>query len=186
VGAEAMMKHDLGMARQLVKDSGYDGYPVVVLQTTDKPFLNAAAVVTRNRLESIGFKVIFSQVDWSSSLIVRARTDAPDKGGWNLLHTWWLAPDLANPAVHPALSGAGSGAWPGWPNVPELEHLIAEWVRATDHGTRKHLAEQIQMLALNEVTYVPWGEWDYPTAFRRSVRDVVQFVSPVFWNVRKA
>jgi CubicO group peptidase (beta-lactamase class C family) len=28
-----------------------------VLQTTDKPFLNAAAVVTRNRLKSIGFKV---------------------------------------------------------------------------------------------------------------------------------
>jgi len=81
-----------------VKESGYEGYPVVVLQTTDKTFLNAAAVVTRNRLESIGFKAIFKQVDWSTSLIVRARTQAPDKGGWNLLHTWWLAPDLANPA----------------------------------------------------------------------------------------
>jgi len=105
MGAEAMMKHDLVTARQLVRESRYDGYPVVVLQITDKPFLNAAAVVTRYRLESIGFKVILRQVDWSTSLIVRARMEPPDKGGWNLLHTWWLAPDLANPAVHLALSG---------------------------------------------------------------------------------
>jgi len=181
-----MMKHDMVAARQLVKDSGYDGHPVVVLQITDKPFLNAAAVVTRNRLESIGFKVILKPVDWSSSLIVRARTEAPEKGGWNLLHTWWLATDLANPAVHPALSGAGPRAWPGWPNVPELEQLTTAWVRTTDQATRKRLAEQIQMLALNEVTYVSLGEWDYPTVFRKSVRDVVQFVSPVFWNVRMA
>jgi peptide/nickel transport system substrate-binding protein len=186
VGAEPMIKHDLETARQLVKESGYDGYPVVVLQITDKPFLNAAAVVTRNRLQSIGFKVILKQVDWSSSLIVRNRTEPPDKGGWNLLHTWWLAPDLANPAVHSGLSGAGFNAYPGWPNVPELDQLVTRWVRATDQGTREHLAEQIQMLALNEVTYVPWGEWDYPTVFRNSVKDVVQFVSPVFWNVRIA
>jgi hypothetical protein len=33
------------------------------------------------------------------------------------------------------------------------------------------------MLALDEVPYVPWGEWDYPTVFRKSVKDVVQFVS---------
>ena len=77
---EPLIKHDLATARQLVKKSGYDGYPIVVLQTTDKTFLNAAAVVTRNRLQSIGFKVILKQVDWSSSLIVRARTDSPDKG----------------------------------------------------------------------------------------------------------
>ena len=60
------------------------------------------------------------------------------------------------------------------------------WAGATDQGTREHLAEQIQMLALNEVTYVPWGEWDYPTVLRKSVKDVVQFMSPVFWNVRIA
>jgi peptide/nickel transport system substrate-binding protein len=85
MGAEPLIKHDLATARQPVKESGYDGYPVVVLQTTHKPFLNAAAVVTRNRLESIGFKAILKQVDWATSLIVRARTQAPDKGGWKEL-----------------------------------------------------------------------------------------------------
>src|SRR6266536_127097 len=46
-GAEPMMKHDLTRARQLVKESGYDGRPVVVIHTTDRPHMNAAAIVTR-------------------------------------------------------------------------------------------------------------------------------------------
>ena len=51
IGAEPIMEHDLTKARQLVKDSGYDARPIVVLHVTDIPFLNAAAIVTRQRLE---------------------------------------------------------------------------------------------------------------------------------------
>jgi peptide/nickel transport system substrate-binding protein len=74
-GAEPIMKHDLTRARQLVKESGYDGRPIVVIQVTDRPPLNAAAIVTRQRLESIGFKIILKPMDWSTNLIVRARKE---------------------------------------------------------------------------------------------------------------
>jgi peptide/nickel transport system substrate-binding protein len=185
-GAEPLMKHDLTRARQLVKESGYDGRPIVVLHVTDIPFLNAAAIVTRQRLESIGFKVILKGMDWSTSLVVRARKEPPDKGGWNLLHTWWSAADVINPAVHFGLSGAGPHAWFGWPDVPQLENLGTDWVRATDETKRKQLAAEIQRVALSEVTYVPWGEWFQPTAFRRNVRDILKFRAPIFWNVKVA
>jgi peptide/nickel transport system substrate-binding protein len=184
IAAEPMIKHDLGRARQLVKDSGYDGRPVVVIQVTDRPFLNAAAIVTRQRLESIGFNVILKGMDWSTHVIVRARKDPPDKGGWNLLHTWWLAADVINPAVHFGVSGAGAGAWFGWPDIPQLEKLVTGWVRAADQAKRKQLAEEVQKLALSEVTYVPWGEWSPPTVFRKSVQGILKFGAPVFWNVR--
>jgi len=101
-----------------------------------------------------------------------------------VLHTWWLAADVMNPAVHFGLSGAGDGAWFGWPEVPEPEKLISSWVRETDPAKRKHLPEAIQKVALSEGTYVPWGEWVQPTAFRKNVRGVLQFVAPIFWNVR--
>src|SRR5262245_18876373 len=64
IGAEPMIKHDLDRARQLVKESGYDGRPVVVIHPIDIPFINAAVVVTRQRLESIGFNVVLKQMDW--------------------------------------------------------------------------------------------------------------------------
>ena len=183
-GAEPMMKHDLTRARQLVRDSGYDGQPIVVLQITDKSFLNAAAVVTRQRLESIGFRVILKPMDWSTNLIARASKEPPDKGGWNLLHTWWLAADVSNPAVHFGLTGAGPRSWYGWPDIPQLEKLVADWVRATNDEKRKQLADEVQKVAFSEVPYVPWGEWLQPTALRKNVQDVVKFGAPVFWNVK--
>jgi hypothetical protein len=39
-------------------------------------------------------------------------------------------------------------------------------------------------VALNEVTYVPWGEWFQPTAFRKNARDVLKFDALIFWNVK--
>src|SRR3989449_3274455 len=183
-GAEPIMKHDLTRARQLVKESGYDGQPIVVIHVTDRQHMNAAAIVTRQRLESIGFKVILKGMDWSTNLIVRARKEPPDKGGWSLLHTWWGAADVVNPAVHFGVSGAGPRAWFGWPDVPQLEKLITDWVRATDQTKRKQLADEVQKIALSEVAYVPWGEWFSPTAYRKNVQGILKFAAPLFWNVR--
>jgi peptide/nickel transport system substrate-binding protein len=184
IGAPPIVEHDLTKARQLVSESGYDGQPIVVLQITDRPLMNAAAVVTRQRLESIGFKVILKAMDWSTYLVVRARKEPPDKGGWNLLHTWWEASDVINPAVHFGVSGAGLRAWYGWPDLPQLEKLVSEWLSTTDEPKRTRLADEVQRVALDEVTYVPWGEWSQPTAFRKTVRGVLRFVAPLFWNVR--
>ena len=116
IGAEAIAEHNQTKAIQLLKESGYDGTPVVVLQITDRPFLNAAAVVMRQRLESVGFRVILKAMDWSTNLIVRARKTPPDKGGWNILFTWFHGADVIDPAVHFGLSGAGPNAWFGWPD----------------------------------------------------------------------
>ena len=103
-------------------------------------------------------------MDWATNIVVRARKDAPAKGGWNILHTFFTGADVINPVVHFAVSGAGPAAWFGWPQVPQLEKLITDWVRATDQVKRKQVAGEIQKVALDEVTYVPWGEWFMPMA----------------------
>jgi peptide/nickel transport system substrate-binding protein len=123
-------------------------------------------------------------MDWSTNLSVRARKEPPDKGGWNILHTLWLAADVMSPAVHFGVSGAGQGAWFGWPDIPQLEKLVTDWVSATDPTKRKQLADDIQKVALDAVAYVPCGEWLLPTALRRNVEGVLKFTAPVFWNVR--
>jgi peptide/nickel transport system substrate-binding protein len=184
VGSESIIKHDITRARQLVKESGYDGRPIVVIHVTDRVHMNAAALVTRQRLDSIGFNVILKPMDWSTNLAVRARKEPPDKGGWNILHTWFMGADVISPAVHFAVSGAGPAAWFGWPDIPRVEQLTTDWVRATDQTKRKQIADEIQKVALSEVAYVPWGEFVQPTAFRKNVQGVLKFVAPIFWNVR--
>jgi hypothetical protein len=45
---------------------------------------------------------------------------------------------------------------------------------------------RVQKVALSEVTYVPWGEWVQPTAFRKEVQGILKFTAPIFWNVKIA
>jgi peptide/nickel transport system substrate-binding protein len=59
-------------------------------------------------------------------------------------------------------------------------------VRAGDQARRKQIADEVQKIALDEVAYVPWGEYVLPTAHRKSVSGIQKFIAPVFWNVQIA
>jgi peptide/nickel transport system substrate-binding protein len=181
VGAPS--RPDPARAAQLVKESGYDGRPVVVLDPTDIALTHGAALLTRDLMTKIGFNVDLHAMDWSTVVARRAKKDPPAQGGWNVLFTWWIASDLINPAVHAGISGAGPGAWFGWAENAEIERLKLEWVRATDRARQKRLADEIQKLAYDEVMYVPFGQWVLPTAYQRAVNGILKFPAPLFWNV---
>jgi len=181
--AGAPAKQDLSHARQLVKESGYDGRPVVVLDPSDIALTHGAALVSRELMTQVGFNVDLQAMDWSTVVARRAKKDPPAQGGWNVLFTWWIASDVINPAVHAGISGAGSSAWFGWPENGQIEKLKTDWVRATDRARQKQIAEEIQKIAYDEVMYVPFGQWVLPTAYRKSVQGVLPFPAPVFWNV---
>jgi hypothetical protein len=54
-------------------------------------------------------------------------------------------------------------------------------------GTSAYLQHfDIRLGGTVTMTYVPWGEWFQPTAFRKNVRDVLKFGAPIFWNVKVA
>jgi peptide/nickel transport system substrate-binding protein len=100
---------------------------------------------------------------WSTYLVVRARKEPPEKGGWNLLHTWWEGSDVINPAVHFGVSGAGPRAWFGWPDIPEIEKLVTEWVRATEEAKRQRLADEVQRHHERHVARrLPISRWSSP------------------------
>jgi peptide/nickel transport system substrate-binding protein len=181
--AGAPGKPDLGRARALVRESGYDGRPVVILSATEVPLTTAAARVTRDLLTEIGFNVDVQAMDWTSVVARRAKKEPPGQGGWNVAFTWWSVSEIDDPAVHAGVSGAGDDAWFGWPESRRLESLRREWLHATEPPLAHQLVDEIQRLAYAEVTYVPFGQWVVPTAHRKGVTGLLEFPAPLFWNV---
>jgi peptide/nickel transport system substrate-binding protein len=181
--AGAPARPDLDRARALMKESGYDGRPVVVLDPTDRPELHGAALVTRELLTKIGVAVDLQAVDWSTLLTRRAKKEAPSAGGWNIFCTNWISSDAMTPAVNAGIAGGGEKGWFGWSSSPELEKLRTDWMRTADPAKRKQLAEQIQVVAFDEVPYVTWGQYVQPSLYRKTVRGVLQFPAAILWNV---
>ena len=122
-------------------------------------------------------------MDWSTLLARRARKDPPSAGGWNLFSTNWISSDAMTPAVNAGVAGGGESGWFGWSSSARLEAMRLEWIRSTDPAKRRQLAEQIQVVAFDEVPFVPWGQYVQPSLYRKSVRGVLQFPAALLWNI---
>lgn len=176
-------KQDLDRARRLLKEGGYDGRSITVLDPADSPYAHAPALVTAEMLKKLGANVDLQAMDWSTMVARRAKKDPPAQGGWNIFHTWATSFDVMTPAVASVLSGAGDKAWFGWPTSEEMEKLRTAFTREPDAGKRRQIAEQVQKLAFDEVPFVTWGQFVVPGAFRKNVQGVLQFGATLLWNI---
>ncbi len=178
-------RRDIAAARKLVAESGYKGERLVLMAPTDFPTLNAIAQVTRALCDQLGLNVEFVATDWGSLIQRRASREAVEKGGWSIFCTSGGGFTSSNPAVYTALWGTGEKAWFGWYNSPGMEALRDAWYDAADLPTQQRLGREMQVLALEEVPFVPTGMWRSPIARRSNVTGILRAARPLFWNLRK-
>jgi peptide/nickel transport system substrate-binding protein len=184
-GSEIQSKSNIKKARELLKESGYDGTPVVLMKPTDLAAIQKLPEVAAQLLRQAGFKVDLQSMDWQTLVGRRAKKDAPAQGGWNMFFTAWVAPDIWNPLTNPALGALGEKSWFGWPSDETIEKLRDEFARATDDAKKKALAEQIQARAFEIGTHAPVGEYIEPLAARKSVTGFVTGPGNLYWNIKK-
>jgi peptide/nickel transport system substrate-binding protein len=182
-GLEAM-RFDLDRARRLVAESGYRGEPVVVLAATDVPAIGAMSEVGADMLRKAGLTVDYQTMDWGSVVRRLNSREPPDRGGWNAYFSPWAGLDHINPAGHLVLRGNGRAGFIGWPDSPRIEALREAWFEAPTPEEQKRLAAEIQRQAMQDVPYIPLGQYFLPMAHRRSVRGAAQPGGiPIFWGV---
>jgi peptide/nickel transport system substrate-binding protein len=184
-GMEFIARPDLNRARQLLKESGYDGTPIVIMQPTDLSVIAKLPVVAAQLLRQAGFRVDLQAMDWQTLVSRRAKKDPPSQGGWNIFCTIFASVDMANPIANQPLSGACDKAWFGWACDAELEKLRDAFARTDDPAEQRRLAQAVQARAMEVGTYVPLGEYLIPVAARRNVSGLVVGHFLVLWNVEK-
>ncbi|MBX6373004.1 MAG: ABC transporter substrate-binding protein [Acetobacteraceae bacterium] len=172
------VKRDLAAA-------GYNGEKVVLIAASDFPSLNALAQVGNDMFRKAGMNVEYVATDWGTVVQRRASREPPQRGGWSVFFTFWAGMDMFNPGVHQSLRGNGDRAWFGWPSIPKLEELRAQWFEAPDLDAQKRIAREIQKVAFEEVPYLPLGQYFQATAYRRSLTGVLKGL-PLFWNVQRS
>jgi peptide/nickel transport system substrate-binding protein len=184
-GSELQMKGGMKKAQELLKASGYDGTPVVILKPTDLLSIHKLPDVAAQQLRQAGFKVEVLAMDWQSLVSRRAKKDAPDKGGWNLFITAFWAFDLWDPIANPMTDTRGDKAFFGWPTDEPLQNLRNAFMRAVDTAEKKKLAEQMQRRAYEIGTHAPLGQYDQPMAARKTITGFFVSNGNLYWNLRK-
>jgi peptide/nickel transport system substrate-binding protein len=185
-GLEAM-RFDPERARRLVAASGYRGEPVVLLAATDVPAIAAMSEVGADMLRQAGLAVDYRAMDWASVVRRLASREPPERGGWNGYFSSWAGLDHINPGGHLVLRGNGRAGFIGWPESPRIEALREAWFEAATLEAQRRIAAEIQRQAMEDVPYIPLGQYFLPLAHRRTLAGVSQPGGiPLFWGVRKA
>ncbi|MFC3395341.1 ABC transporter substrate-binding protein [Brenneria rubrifaciens] len=187
-GGESLLNGgNLEAAKALLKKAGYDGTPVVIMQPTDVPSQAPQPVVVAQALRKAGFKVDLQPMDWQTLVSRRANQNPPAQGGWNLFFTYWNAETIWNPVVNPMLDGGGrEGAWFGWPTDPKMNELRVDFATATDPDRQKAIAVEIQTRAMEQVSYIPLGQFYDVAVWSSRISHLMTGPSTVFWNVEKS
>jgi peptide/nickel transport system substrate-binding protein len=139
-----VLNQDTGKARALLKEAGYDGTPVVLLQATDVAAMANLAPVAKAQLEAAGFKVDMQPMAWQTVVARRMRKESADKGGWNALFTFSGAADILNPVAANLFNASCEKAPYGWPCDAEIERLRDAFSRETDPAKQKQIAMALQ------------------------------------------
>jgi peptide/nickel transport system substrate-binding protein len=185
-GSDLQMKSNMKKAQDLLKASGYDGTPIVILKPTDLASIQKLPDVAAQLLRQAGFKVDLMAMDWQTLVGRRAKKDAPDKGGWHMFLTAWNAFDVWSPIANPAMDTRGEkSVWFGWATDDKLPVLRNEFMRATDEGVKKKLADQIHARAFEIGTHAPLGEYDQPMGARKNISGFFITNGNLYWNLKK-
>jgi peptide/nickel transport system substrate-binding protein len=184
-GWDDKLSGNVAKARELLKEAGYDGTPVVLMHQTDTAGHNNLATVAKPQLEAAGFKVDLQSMDWQTLVARRTKKDPPDKGGWSAFFTSWGSPDVMNPVSAAFLNASCDKATFGWPCDEGLEKLRDAYARETDPAKQKAIAEAVQLRAIEYPTYAPLGQFTTPTAIRSNITGLLQVPELALWNVEK-
>ena len=106
-------------------------------------------------------------------------------GGWSIFHTWFTGGFILNPVVTAPFRGLGAAGWFGWYENPKIEELTQAWLDAEDADERLKIAMAIQLENYAQVPTVNLGQFQIPTAYRKSLTGKLEATGPLFWNVRR-
>jgi peptide/nickel transport system substrate-binding protein len=184
-GMDGILESNFEESKKLLKEAGYDGTPIVLLQSTDLAVLTNLAPVAKTLLERGGFKVDLQSMDWQTVVNRRARKDPIGKGGWNISMTAASVTLLIDPINNHYAEASGDRAQFGWPLDEEIEKMRLDFVRETDPKKQVEIAAKVQKRIMDLGVLVPLGQYVQPMARRRTVSGNLASPITVFWNVDK-
>ncbi|MGZ2433821.1 peptide/nickel transport system substrate-binding protein [Rhizobium pisi] len=179
---------DAEKAAKLLKEAGYAGEKVVILQDSTQPAHRDASQLLADSLRKIGMNVELAASDWGGLSKRRTNKGPVESGGWSMFMTTDTDFLMSDPTSQIFMNAGGEKAWYGWPKSEEYETLRAKWPDVETLEERKVLARQMQKIWWDFVGDIRLGQELRPVARRKELTGIVGMpINRVaLWNMEKA
>jgi peptide/nickel transport system substrate-binding protein len=174
-GTGGYNQRDKDKARRLLKEAGYAGQPVRWITTREYDWMYKTAIVAKQQMEEVGFKVDLQVLDWATLVQRRNKPELFD-----VFSTGYTF------QADPALATSVQCNWPGWWCHEEKERVLADLARESDAKKRRALIERLQTLFYEDVGRIKLGDYFLLDAVRKEVRGFRSAPELFLWNVSLA
>ena len=188
VGAAAFAKPDVARAKELLKQAGYTGQPVVLMDAADQPIMHQMSLVMNQLMREAGINVDLQATDWGTVVTRSIRGDkpGPNSPGWHMHPTWAPGRVVGSPLTATQLRApCGLPNFVPNPCDPELEARRDRFFAATTPAAQRAAMDALQERFYEVIPYVIAGQFLAPKAWRNSLSGVVNASEFVFWGVEK-
>ena len=167
---------DKAKARRLLTEAGYTGQPVRWLTTNEAEHHHKSALVAKQQLEDVGFKIDLQVLDWSTLVQRETRPE--------LFDVFSNMPGIDSRGPTLSAKVACLSNLSGWWCLEEKERLFVELARETDARKRKGIIDRLQTLFYEDVGQIKFGDMFGLAVVRKELRGDFRSTSitPFFWN----
>ncbi len=187
-GTAPFARRDVAKARELLREAGYAGEPIVLLDPADQPIMHSMALVMAQLIREAGINVDLQATDWGTVVTRATRGDRPGPGspGWHMHPSWAPGRVVGSPLTATQLRApCGLPNFVPSPCDPELEARKARFFAAGTAEARRQAMDTLQERFYEVVPYVLGGQFLVPRAWRSSVTGIGNASEFVFWGVEK-
>ena len=170
--AEYYNQRNPAKAKKLLADTGYTGQPVRWITTKEYQWMYKNALVARQQLEAVGFKIDLQVVDWATLVQRRNKPEV-----WDVFSTGFTF----NP--EPAYNTATLCNWPGWWCHEDKDQWMDAMAREGDPKKRKAMWDKVQQIFYEDVGRVKFGDSFSLEALRNNVQGWQSKGELPLWNV---
>lgn len=176
-GSQYYNQHNIERAKELLKEGGYNGEPIVLLTNQQIPYMYTTSLVMSEQLKAAGMNAELRVLDWPTALA----TSEQETEGWNFFYTAWVTTvaqggttslrNLADPNnVFKPKDNKGD---------PEFNRLFGIVANGKTLEERADAFAKAQEIAMEQVMIIPFGIM----STTEGVRSIAKNYQP-FYNVR--
>lgn len=171
---------DIDKAKQLLKESGYNGTPIVILCSSADTVSVQAGQVAKAQAEAAGFKVDVQVYDRPTAVGIRSK-----KEGWNIFPSAFIA---SNP--DPQVFGAwmGTNRWiTNWDDADskKMDEVFARMMVEIDPAKRLEIVKEWNQEVYRTLPYIKLHNYSVLHAKTKKLQGIEAQPRIMFWNAWK-
>ncbi len=158
---------DLDKAKQLVKESGYDGTPIELMVDTGNASFRTAATILQQGWEQAGLKVKIAEFDVGTAFSMT------EQGNYQA-YVSYITSDINDDDELASIQADGTGATHSFfsnYNNPDVNQMLSDARRERDHDKRAALYAKVQDIVYHDGYSVPLNFLPYVNGYHKNLQN---------------